>query len=166
MDSSLWGFSVHGTSQARLMEQVVISFSRGSSQPKNRTNVSCIAGGFLHCRWIYLPLSYQASLKIPYKTEHIYICVCVYVYMYVCVCVCIYIYIYKERYKSRVVSLVWSQYPDLSWEGLREAPWPMCLAEDNLGHPVWLPFHRAPILQCLSYSRQLVALFQGLSYSS
>ena len=79
------------------MEQVVISFSRGSSQPKNRTNVSCIAGGFLHCRWIYLPLSYQASLKIPYKTEHIYICVCVYVYMYVCVCVCIYIYIYIKK---------------------------------------------------------------------
>ena len=25
---------------------------RGSSIPRNQTQVSCIAGGFLHCRWL------------------------------------------------------------------------------------------------------------------
>ena len=46
MDCSLPGFSVHGILQARTLEWVAISFSRGSSQPRYRTQVSCIAGGF------------------------------------------------------------------------------------------------------------------------
>ena len=46
MDCSLPGSSVHGISQARVLEWVVISFSRGSSQPRDQTWVSCIAGGF------------------------------------------------------------------------------------------------------------------------
>ena len=44
MDCSLPGFSVHGIFQARVLEWVAISFSRGSSWPRNRTQVSCIAG--------------------------------------------------------------------------------------------------------------------------
>ena len=44
IDCSLPGFSVHGILQARILEWVAISFSRGSSQPRNRTRVSCIAG--------------------------------------------------------------------------------------------------------------------------
>ena len=36
--------SVHGILQARILEWVAISFSRGSSQPRDRTWVSCIAG--------------------------------------------------------------------------------------------------------------------------
>ena len=32
--------------QARILEWVAFPFSRGSSQPRNRTQVSCIAGGF------------------------------------------------------------------------------------------------------------------------
>ena len=35
-----------GIFQARVWEWVAISFSRGSSQPRNRTQVSCIAGRF------------------------------------------------------------------------------------------------------------------------
>ena len=46
MDCSPSGSSVHGISQARILEQVVISFSRGSFQPRDRTWVSYIAGGF------------------------------------------------------------------------------------------------------------------------
>ena len=46
MDCSLADFSVHGISQARILEWVVISFSRGSSQPRDRTHISCIG------RWI------------------------------------------------------------------------------------------------------------------
>ena len=45
MDCSPPGSSVHGISQARILQQVAISFSRGSSQPRYRTHVSCTAGG-------------------------------------------------------------------------------------------------------------------------
>ena len=44
MDCSLPGFSVHGIFQARIREWVVISFSRGSSQLRDQTQVSPIAG--------------------------------------------------------------------------------------------------------------------------
>ena len=37
MDCNLPGSSVHGIFQARILEWVTISFSRGSSQPKDRT---------------------------------------------------------------------------------------------------------------------------------
>ena len=40
------GFSLHGISQARILEWVAISFSRGSSPPRNQTRVSSIAGRF------------------------------------------------------------------------------------------------------------------------
>ena len=35
VDCSLPGFSLHGILQARILEWVAISFSRGSSQPRN-----------------------------------------------------------------------------------------------------------------------------------
>ena len=44
VDCSPPGFSVHGILQARMLEWVAISFSRGSSQPRDRTQVSHIAG--------------------------------------------------------------------------------------------------------------------------
>ena len=43
MDCNLPGSSVHGILQARVLERVPISFSRGSSWPRNRTWVSHIA---------------------------------------------------------------------------------------------------------------------------
>ena len=46
MDHSPPGFSVHGISQARILEWVGISFSRDSSWPKDWTQVSYIAGEF------------------------------------------------------------------------------------------------------------------------
>ena len=46
MDCSLPGSSVHGIFQARLLEWVAVLFSRGSSQPRDWTQVSCIAGRF------------------------------------------------------------------------------------------------------------------------
>ena len=46
LDCSLPGFSVHGILQARNLEQVAIPFSRESSRPRDRTQVSCIAGRF------------------------------------------------------------------------------------------------------------------------
>ena len=43
MDSSPPGSSVHGTSQARIPEWVVIAFFRGSSQPRDVACISCIS---------------------------------------------------------------------------------------------------------------------------
>ena len=44
MDCSLPGSSVHGILQARVLEWVAISFSRGSSRPRDQTPVSRIPG--------------------------------------------------------------------------------------------------------------------------
>ena len=50
MDCSPPGSSVHGIFQARILEWVAISFSRGSSRPRNQTQVSwkspALTGGF------------------------------------------------------------------------------------------------------------------------
>ena len=46
-DCSLLGSSIHGIFQARVLEWVAISFSRESYQPRDRTQVSHIAGRFL-----------------------------------------------------------------------------------------------------------------------
>ena len=49
MDCSLPGSSVHGILQARILEWVAMSFSRGSSQPMDGTLVSmspALSGGF------------------------------------------------------------------------------------------------------------------------
>ena len=43
MNRSLPGSFVHGILQAKILEWVAISFSRGSSRPRDRTQVSCIA---------------------------------------------------------------------------------------------------------------------------
>ena len=39
-------YTVHGILQARILEWVAFPFSRGSSQPRDQTQVSCIAGRF------------------------------------------------------------------------------------------------------------------------
>ena len=51
MDCSLPGSSVHGISQARRLEWVAISFSRGSSWPRDRTHVSCIGRWWVLYHW-------------------------------------------------------------------------------------------------------------------
>ena len=46
---TLWDpmeYTVHGILQARTLEWVAFPFSRGSSQPRDGTQVSCIAGRF------------------------------------------------------------------------------------------------------------------------
>ena len=51
MDCSLPGSSVHEIFQVRILEWVVISFSRGSSQPRDQTHVpfaSCIGRDILY----------------------------------------------------------------------------------------------------------------------
>ena len=39
-------YTVHGILKARILEQLAFPFSRGSSQPRDRTQVSCIVGRF------------------------------------------------------------------------------------------------------------------------
>ena len=46
MDCSPPGSSVNGSLQASILEWEAVHFSRGSSTPRNRTWISCIAGGF------------------------------------------------------------------------------------------------------------------------
>ena len=47
MSDSLWLHGiVYGILQTRILEWVTVPFSRGSSQPRDRTQVSHIAGGF------------------------------------------------------------------------------------------------------------------------
>ena len=43
---SCMDYAVHGILQARILEWVAFPFSRGSSQPRDRTHVSRIAAGF------------------------------------------------------------------------------------------------------------------------
>ena len=43
-------YTVHGILQVRILEWVAFPFSRGSSQPRDRTQVSPIAGGFFTFR--------------------------------------------------------------------------------------------------------------------
>ena len=43
VDCSLPGYTVHGIFQARIPEWVAISFSRGSSQPRDQTHISCVS---------------------------------------------------------------------------------------------------------------------------
>ena len=42
-------YRVHGILQARILEWVAFPFSNGSSQPRDQTQVSYIAGGFFTC---------------------------------------------------------------------------------------------------------------------
>ena len=46
MDCSLPGFSSHGILQASILENIAISYSKGSYQPRVRIQVSCIVGRF------------------------------------------------------------------------------------------------------------------------
>ena len=48
IDGSPPGFSIYGISQARILEWVAIYFSRGSSQPRDQTHVSCIGRRVLY----------------------------------------------------------------------------------------------------------------------
>ena len=62
MDYSLPGSSVHGIFHARILEQVAISYSIGSSQPRDQTCVSytCSIG----C-WIFYHCSTKEPLTYP-----------------------------------------------------------------------------------------------------
>ena len=65
MDGSPPGSSVHGIFQARVLEWIAISFSRGSSPPRNRTRVSHIADRrfTVWAYWIFIVESLEHTIK-------------------------------------------------------------------------------------------------------
>ena len=66
MDCGPPGSSVHGILQTRILEWVTIPFIRGSSWPRDQTQVSCTA-----CRFFTIWASREAHL-------HIYSCIYIY----------------------------------------------------------------------------------------
>ena len=65
-DYSLPGSSIPGNFQARILECVAISFSRGSSQSRDRTWVSCIVGRLLNAYATREALPLSIPLFMPY----------------------------------------------------------------------------------------------------
>ena len=78
LDCSLPGSSVHGIFQARILEWVAISFSRGYSQPRDQTCISCLlctADGFFNC-W-----AIRETCEISWETSTI-----LYIYLFLFFC--------------------------------------------------------------------------------
>ena len=90
MDCNLPSSSVHEILQARILEWVAISFSRGSSWPRDRTCISCISGGFF-TDWA-TGEDFMVNISVS-----VYVCMCVCLHtgnsnVYVHAYACIYIY--------------------------------------------------------------------------
>ena len=62
-DCSLPGSSIHGIFQARVLEWVAISFSRGSSRPRDRTQISHVVGRHFTV-WATREVLYSFSLSL------------------------------------------------------------------------------------------------------
>ena len=115
MDYSLPGYSVHGISQARRLEWVATSFSRGSSRPRDQTHVSCIAGWFFTTE----PPG-KCSLKLIIMVINAWraascVCVCVCVWIaqayLTCVCMCV----------CGLLRRIWLWVPGSSVHGISQA---------------------------------------------
>ena len=68
-DCNPLGSSVHGILQARILEWIGIPFSRGSSQPRDQTQVTCTADGAIREAWIppYSSLIHRHLLRLKLK---------------------------------------------------------------------------------------------------
>ena len=78
MDCSPLGSSVHGLLQARIMEWIALSSSRGSSPPRGQTYISCVS-----CigRWIFFyqlchlgspPILLGLYIKLIFKLLYVF----------------------------------------------------------------------------------------------
>jgi len=70
MDCSMPGFSVHGILQARILEWVAISFSRGSSRPRDQTQVSCTTGRLFTNRATREALKWKSLSRVQLFATH------------------------------------------------------------------------------------------------
>ena len=95
------GFSVHWVLQARRLEWVAISFSRGSSWPRDWTWVSCTAGSFF-TNWATreVPTDYNIS-QIFFK---LYFLKFFKIYFWTLFCYCSFLYDGRERLYYLVLS--------------------------------------------------------------
>ena len=122
MDSSLPGFSVHGVLQARRLEGIAIFFSRGSPQPRNRTQVSWIVGRFftnwairLKCIWPTEPSANPANglhgplaaSLLPTHIPHLLVCLFIQILGYNC--------------HTELLSLAWKCHVLLCFQGFVSA---------------------------------------------
>ena len=67
VDCSLPGSSIHGISQARILEWnpgVAVAFSRGSSQPRDPAHICCIAGGLFTAETVGKPMEISFKTRI------------------------------------------------------------------------------------------------------
>ena len=114
VDCSLPSSSIHGISQARILEWVAISFSRGSSQPRDWTWVSRTAGrrfnlwatreaSCLFWTFTFLTLFFLFHVRFLYS----FLVMCSFLYMI--------IYISTPWRMPGTTTLVSSAFPFLSW---------------------------------------------------
>ena len=73
MDCSLPGSSVLGILQARILEWVAMPSSRGSSQPRDQTQVSHIAGRFFTV-WDTREALTLSKKLLPLPPYHMFFC--------------------------------------------------------------------------------------------
>ena len=107
MDHSPTGSSVHGILQARTLEPVAISFSRGSSWPKDQTCLSCIGRRVIY-HW-----ATKGSLIWIYHNSFLHLLVDVHLdhFLSGAVTYMIRICVYKYSYRH-VLSFVVEKLPD------------------------------------------------------
>ena len=110
MDSSPPGSSVHGIIQARILEWVSIPFSRGSSLPRDRTQVSALQAHSL--------LSEPAGEPNIFIYTHVYI----YIYSYICTCVCSVTSVISDSLRPRQAPLSIGFSRQKDWRGLSWPP--------------------------------------------
>ena len=70
---TLWDpvdYTVHGILQATILEWVAVPVSRGSSQPRDQNQVSCIAGGFF-TSWATKARHKNCSFPYSLRTDKI-----------------------------------------------------------------------------------------------
>ena len=67
------GSSIHGIFQARILERVATSFSRGSSRPRDWTQVSHIAGGLVTV-WTTREALFYCTLERPLSNVQYSLC--------------------------------------------------------------------------------------------
>ena len=162
MDCSLPRSSVFGILQARILKWVAISYSRGSSQPRDQTRVSHIAGRFFTIwaireapelipvylitggnkaskHYKILPFEVRQSLKFIESGRRLYLC-----YMF-----CVWT---RGRFKCIWWHSLWSK---CNWS--RQTLLRFFLLLLITHHPSELPFCASELLICLPIPECLVA---------
>ena len=114
-------------SQARILEWVAISFSRGSSWPRDQTCISWIAGRFFTTESLGKPQSTSTESESAFFLSAVYfICVCVYLYSK------IYLFIWLYRLLGTCEPLAVACGILVPWSGIE--PRPSALGAQSLSH--------------------------------